>query len=162
MKKAILAIGVTAALLVASSLQAKEKSVTLSSQSYKEVVVVLENGEKKTVLEEAKKVIPGDLVVYKNSITNHTKKSVKDMVLNNAIPKHTEYVGESAKCASDCDILFSIDNGKNFKKPQDLMVKIGDKKRVALAKEYTDVRWILTANLSAKSVTDVSFKTKLQ
>ncbi len=162
MKKVILIASVTVAFLVASSLQAKEKNVTLSSQSYKEVVVVLENGEKETVLKEAKKVIPGDLVVYKNSITNHTKKSVKDMVLNNAIPKHTEYVGESAKCASDCEILFSVDNGENFEKPAELMVIVGDKERLALAKEYTNVRWILTSALEAKSVTDVSFKTKLQ
>ena len=162
MNKVILTACVGVALLVASNLQAKEKSVTLSSKSYKEVVEVLKNGEKKTVLKEAKKVIPGDVVVYKNSITNHTQTSVKDMVLNNAIPKHTQYVADSANCTSDCEIFFSVDNGESFKKPDELMVKAGDKQRLALPKEYTNVRWILTASLEAKSVTDVSFKTKLQ
>ncbi len=162
MKKVILTVGALVAFLVVSSLQAKEKSVTLSSKSYKEVVEVSKNGEKKTVLKEAKKVIPGDVVVYKNLVTNHTQTSVKDMVLNNAIPKHTEYIADSAKCANDCEVFFSVDNGESFKKPQELMVKVGDKQRLALAKEYTNVRWILTAALEAKSVTDVSFKTKLQ
>ena len=162
MKRVILTLGVATALFIASNLQAKEKSVTLSSKSYKEVVTLNEAGEKKVVLQEAKKVVPGDFVVYKNSITNHTENSVKDMVLNNAIPKHTEYIGGSAKCEKKCEVLFSVDNGENFDKPENLMVNTGDEERLALPKEYTNVRWILTAALDAKSVTDVSFKTRLQ
>ncbi len=161
MKKIVLAAG-TAALLLATSVVAKESAVTLSTKSYKEVLKVDANGAKKIVLEEAKKVVPGDTVVYKNSITNHTNKSVNDMVLNNAIPEHTEYVAESAKCEKDCDILFSVDGGKKFDKAENLMVKTGDTERVALAKEYTNVRWILTSALDANSVTDVSFKTRLE
>jgi uncharacterized repeat protein (TIGR01451 family) len=162
MKKIVLATGMAAALLFASSLEAKNAPVTLSTKSYKEIVKVDASGAKKVVLEEAKKVVPGDYVVYQNSITNHTNKNVNDMVLNNAIPKHTEYVADSAKCEKDCDILFSVDGGKVFDKPEKLMVKVGDKKRLAMPKEYTNVRWVLTSALDANSVTNVSFKTRLQ
>ena len=161
MKKVVLAAGI-AALLLATSVVAKESAVTLNTKSYKEVVKVDASGAKKIVLEEAKKVVPGDTVVYKNSITNHTNKNVNDMVLNNAIPAHTEYVADSAKCEKDCDIVFSVDGGKKFDKAENLMVISGDKKRLALPKEYTNVRWILTSALDANSVTDVSFKTRLQ
>ena len=161
MKKVVLAAGI-AALLLTSHAVAKESTVTLSTKSYKEVIKVDVSGGKKVVLEEAKKVVPGDTVVYKNYITNHTNKSVKDMVLNNAIPKHTEYVADSAKCEKGCDILFSVDGGKKFDSAERLMVKVGNKERLALPKEYTNVRWILTSALDANSITDVSFKTRLE
>jgi len=149
------------ALLLASSVSAKESAVTLSTKSYKEIVKVDASGAKKVILQEAKKIIPGDTVVYKNYVTNHTNKEVKNMVLNNAIPEHTEYVADSAKCEKECDILFSVDGGKEFKKAENLMVKSGSKERLALPKEYTNIRWILTSSLDANSVTDVTFKTKL-
>ncbi len=161
MKKIVMAT-LSALVLSTTALQAKESLVTLSTKSFKEVVTVDASGTKKIVLVEAKKVVPGDTVVYKNSIKNASKKSVNDMVLNNAIPKHTQYVAESAKCEKDCDILFSIDGGKKFDKAESLMVKVGDNERLAMPKEYTNVRWILTSALDANSVTDVSFKTRLQ
>ena len=160
--KKIVVTALSVVVLSASGLQAKESLVTLSTKSFKEIVKVDASGTKKIVLVEAKKVIPGDTVVYRNSIKNASKKSVHDMVLNNAIPKHTEYVADSAKCENDCDILFSIDGGKKFDSAERLMVKVGDKERLALPKEYTNVRWILTSALDANSVTDVSFKTRLQ
>ena len=162
MKRKVLATGIVAAILLGSSLEAKEAAVTLSTKSYKEIIKVDASGAKKVVLEEAKKVVPGDYVVYKNAINNGTNKDVKDMVLNNAIPAHTEYVADSAKCEKDCDILFSVDGGKVFDKPEKLMVKQGGAERVALPKEYTNVRWVLTSSLDANSVTNVSFKTRLQ
>ena len=159
--KKIVKLAIAASVLTVAS-YAKEPSVTLSTKSFKEIVTVDASGEKKVVLVEAKKVVPGDSVVYKNSIKNASNKSVNDMVLNNAIPKHTQYVADSAKCEKDCDILFSVDGGKKFDRAENLMVKLGDKERLALPKEYTNVRWILTSALDANSVTDVSFKTILQ
>ena len=159
--KKIVKLAIAASVLTVAS-YAKEPSVTLSTKSFKEIVTVDASGEKKVVLIEAKKVVPGDSVVYKNSIKNASNKSVNDMVLNNAIPKHTQYVADSAKCEKDCDILFSVDGGKKFDRAENLMVKLGDKERLALPKEYTNVRWILTSALDANSVTNVSFKTRLQ
>ncbi len=161
MRKIVAAI-VLGSMFSSSLLFAKVKPITLTTKSYKEIVSIGKNGKKTIKLVEAKKVVPGDYVIYKNSIKNNTNKAVKDMVLNNAIPEHTEYVANSAKCSGDCEILFSVDGGKSFAKADKLMVKIGNKKRLASPKEYTNVRWVLTSALDANSVTDVSFKTKLQ
>ncbi len=158
----VVAASVMIAGMGALGLQAKQSPVTLVSKSYKEVIKIDKNGEKKVILEDTKKVIPGDYVVYKNTISNHTDKDVNNMVLNNAIPKHTEYIADSAKCEGSCKILFSIDGGKVFDTPEHLVVKVGNEKRLALAKEYTNVRWVLTSPLKAKSTTSVRFKTRLQ
>jgi uncharacterized repeat protein (TIGR01451 family) len=157
-----LLFGTTVLILMASSVYAQKSLVTLESKSYKEIVEVNKDGEKEIKLVEAKKVLPGDVVLYKNTINNDDKKSVKNMVLNNPIPKHTQYVEGSAKCKSGCDILFSIDGGKVFDVPSQLMTSDGDTKRVAYPDEYTNVRWVLTSALEAKSSTFVSFKTKLK
>jgi uncharacterized repeat protein (TIGR01451 family) len=162
MKKSVLAVSAISLMLVASTLQAKKSPVTLSTKSYKEVSKVDANGNKKIVLVEAKKVVPGDYVVYKNNVKNSSDKSVKGMVLNNPIPEHTQYIAKSAKCKDGCEILFSVDGGKKFATPEKLMIKVGNVERLALAKEYTNVRWVLTSSLNAKSSTEVSFKTRLQ
>ena len=161
MRKKILMSGLVGVMLLVASAEAKTAPVTLSTKSYKEVIKVDASGHKKVVLEEAKKVVPGDFVVYKNAVKNNTTQTVQNMVLNNAIPEHTIYVGDSAKCAKDCDILFSVDGGKEFAKADKLMIQDGDKKRLALPKEYTNVRWVLSS-LEANSITNVSFKTRLQ
>ncbi len=152
-----------ASLALAQALYAKESSpIKLTTKSYKEVLKVVKNGEKKIVYEDAKKVIPGDVVLYKNSITNNGNSRANDLVLNNSIPKHTEYIEGSAKCQKDCNILFSVDNGKSFKEPNKLYVVKNGKKRLATAKDYTNVRWVLTQALEANSKTYVSFKTRLK
>jgi uncharacterized repeat protein (TIGR01451 family) len=140
----------------------KEMPIKLTTKSYKEVVKVDKSGHKKVVLEEAKKIIPGDIVVYRNIIQNNSKKDAKDMVLNNSIPKFTEYVPDSANCEKGCKILFSVDGGKSFATPDKLKVKDTNGERLALPREYTNVRWILTSTLTPNSKTYVSFKTKLK
>ena len=157
----VLMFGVVS-LFLTDMLFAGQNGVSLKTKSFVQKVVVDKSGHRKVVLKEAKKVIPGDIVVYKNSIINHTNKKVKDMVLDNVIPKHTVYVDQSAKCQKDCEILFSVDGGKSYDKPQKLMVKEGNRVRKALPSDYTNVKWILTSSLEPNSVTDVSFKTKLQ
>ena len=141
---------------------AAKKEVSLKTQSFVQKYVTDKNGHRKVVLKEAKKVIPGDIVVYKNSIINHTNKKVKDMVLDNVIPKHTLYVDNSAKCQKGCKILFSVDGGKSYNNPEKLMVKEGNSLRHALPSDYTNLKWILTSSLEPNSITTVSFKTKLQ
>jgi uncharacterized repeat protein (TIGR01451 family) len=140
----------------------KELPIKLTTKSYKEVVKVGKDGKRKVVLEDAKKIIPGDIVLYKNIIQNNSKSDAKDMVLNNSIPKFTEYVPDSASCEKGCEILFSVDGGKTYATPDKLKVKDVNGERLALPKEYTNVRWILTSTLTPNSKTYVSFKTKLK
>ncbi len=160
MKKVALALSMLA--LFVSNVDAKNNPISLTTKSFKEVVKVEKDGKKSIHFVDAKKVIPGDIVLYKNIIQNNSKEEAKDLVLNNQIPKHTTYIANSAKCESGCEILFSVDHGKSFKKADELMVKEGSKRRLALPSEYTNVRWILSSALSPNAKTYVSFKTKLK
>jgi uncharacterized repeat protein (TIGR01451 family) len=148
--------------LFALSANAKKSPISLITKSFQEVIEVDSSGNKVVKLVDAKKVLPGDVIVYKNSIENNSQKPAKNMVLNNPVPEHMEYVANSAKCSDGCKILYSVDSGNSFAESSKLMVKIGNKKRLALPKEYTNVRWILTTALNPNSMTDVSFKAKLK
>ncbi len=151
-----------ASLLFVVSADAKNSSpIKLTTKSYKEVVKIDSSGKKKVILVDAKKVIPGDVVLYKNIIKNNSTTDAKDMVLNNTIPLHTIYVLNSATCEGDCKILFSVDGGKHFARPKELKVKGNGVERVATANDYTNVRWILS-KLDTNRETSVSFKTKLK
>ncbi len=146
----------------ALSANAKKSPISLTTKSYQEVVEVDSSGKKVVKLVDAKKVLPGDIIVYKNTIENSSQKPAKNMVLNNPIPEHMEYVANSANCSDGCKILYSVDGGNSFDVPSKLMIKVGNKSRLALPKEYTNVRWILISALNPNSVTDVSFKARLK
>jgi uncharacterized repeat protein (TIGR01451 family) len=139
-----------------------KQSITLVSKSFKEVIELDKNGNRVVKLVEIKKILPKDVVVYKNFISNNGKKEAKNMVLNNPIPKHTEYIEGSAKCKNLCRILYSVDGGKVFDDASKLLIKDGDSSRVALAREYTNIRWILEEGLFSKSTTEVSFRVKVK
>ncbi len=150
------------AALVASNLFAQQNGLLLTTNSYKEVYEINKDGQKVTKYLPIGKIVPGDTVLYKNSIINNTNKTANNMVLQNPIPKHTEYVANSATCEVECEILYSVDGGKNYDKSSKLTVKDGDIKRVAKASEYTNVKWILKEPLKANSSTYVTFKTKIK
>jgi uncharacterized repeat protein (TIGR01451 family) len=147
---------------IVATAYAKESLVTLTTKSYQEIVEVDKSGNKKVKLVDAKKVLPGDMILYKNTIENKSVQPAKNMVLNNPVPEHMEYVKDSAKCANGCTILYSVDGGKVFDEPSKLMIEEGNAKRLAFPKEYTHVRWILTTALDPSSSTYVSFKAKLK
>ncbi|MCH9813460.1 MAG: DUF11 domain-containing protein [Epsilonproteobacteria bacterium] len=155
----VLVLGIAA---IATTLYAKKASVTLTSSSYKEVHEVNTAGEKVTKYVETGKVLPGDIVMYKNSINNQDSKPARNLVLNNVVPENTEYVENSASCESDCKIIYSVDNGETFDIPENLKVQDGALERAAKASEYTNIRWIIASSLSAESSTFVSFKARLK
>lgn len=161
MKKINLVL-LTGLLCVTSMLHAKEGKVTLTSTSLKESVVIDKNGNKVKKLIDTKKVLPGDTVVYENSVDNGKNEPVKNMVLNNPIPKEMAYLAGSAKCEKPCKILYSVDGGKVFDVPENLKIKRETGMHIARADEYTNVRWILNKPLAAHKKVTVSYKAKLR
>ncbi len=149
-------------LVISTSIFSKQSALTLTTKSYKEVYEINKKGEKEIKYIAAGNVLPGDVVMYKNSINNNSDKAAKNMVLNNPIPEHTRYIEGSASCKDKCKISYSIDGGQVYDIASKLMIKDGDSMRLARADEYTHVRWVLTEPLAQDSTTIVSFKTKLQ
>lgn len=144
------------------SLFAKQSALTLTTKSYKEIHEVNKKGEKQIKYVQAAKVLPGDIVMYKNTVNNQDNIPAKNMVLKNPIPEHTHYVADSAKCQGKCKIVYSVDGGKTYDIASKLMKKDGSKMRLAKASEYTNVKWILQEALKPQQKTYVSFKTQLQ
>ena len=139
-----------------------QQSLTLVSKSFKEVIEMDKDGNRVSKLVEVKKIVPQDIIVYKNFISNNGKKEAKNMVLNNPIPKHTEYIEDSASCQHLCKVVYSIDGGNVFDIASNLIIEDGDMSRVALASEYTNVRWILEERLSSGAMTEVDFRVKVK
>ncbi len=68
--------------------------------------------------------------------------------LNNPVPENTLYVDGSARGANS-SIVFSVDQGKTFAKPENLFIQKDGKKLQATAKDYSNIRWILNSALKA-------------
>jgi hypothetical protein len=67
--------------------------------------------------------------------------------ITSPIPADVNYVPGSAS-GPGSDVLFSVDNGRTFGKPEELTLPSADgKRRRADAADYTHVRWILNGPL---------------
>lgn len=122
--------------------------VELSTDMFEVVETQQDNGTSKVEWVKPDNIIPGDKVGYRISFKNTGDQPAADIVLNNPVPENTVYVGDSAR-GSNSDIVFSVDNGQQFAKPEQLFVEVNGKKVPATAKDYTHVRWTLTSALPA-------------
>ena len=128
--------------------------IELKSVAEVEVVVTNNKGEKEVELVEASKasVVPGDEVIFTSFYTNVNKEPADKVVITNPVPEHMLYVDGSATGAGS-RIVFSIDGGKSYGRPEELMVTGSDgKKRQAKSSEYSHIRWeVKEAVLQGKS-----------
>lgn len=148
-------------LFVLMTSMALQANVTINSASYQEELKVQEDGENIKVWVKAKKVVPGSIVRYVNTLNNSSQEKATKLVVNNPIPKNMEYVANSASCQNGCAIYYSIDSGKTFKKSSKLFLGYGDEKRLAKASEYTNIRWVLNG-LNGQSESSVEYKAQLK
>jgi hypothetical protein len=81
--------------------------------------------------------------------------------VNNPVPENMEYVANSAVCASDCSLSYSVDGGKNYGQSESLYMGVGEKRHLAKASEYTHIRWVLNS-LGATSESSVEYKARLK
>jgi hypothetical protein len=115
---------------------------------------LMKDGKKTFVRQPVEKAIPGTEIIF----TNTFEKAAADIVINNPIPGSTTFTAGSA-FGADCDILFSVDGGKNFGHAETLkIVDAEGNEHVALPKEYTNIRWIYKKPLAAGKSGDVGFR----
>ena len=127
-------------LLLASSAQAE---VSINSTSYKEVTKITSHGEKVKEWVKVKKIVPGTIVRYVNTLENSGSQEASNLVIKNPIPENMEYVADSTACQSTCHLSYSIDGGKTFKNPSELYITMGEERHLAKASEYTDIMWVV-------------------
>ena len=133
-------------LLIISSTAWAKPEVTLSITSEKEVVEK-QNGKEVVRYVRADEVDPGQVLVYTLSYANKGDEKATDVVVDNQIPKEVVYIVGSASGEGSV-ITFSINNGKDYKRPSLLTyeVKGPDGKtvrKIASPEQYTNIRWVI-------------------
>lgn len=141
-----------------------EKNGTITLKSIAEVEVEDFNEEGMKVIKRvpAAKVIPGTEVVFTTLYTNTGKEDADKAVITNPVPEHMIYKEGSAKGA-ETKITFSVDGGKKFDLPENLMVKTKNGKKASAAPaDYTHIKWIFINPIKPSAKGDVSFRAVLK
>jgi uncharacterized repeat protein (TIGR01451 family) len=139
-------------------------AIDLTSVAEVEILQKNEKGKEELKRVEAAKanVAPGDTVIFTVRYVNKDDKPAADVVINNPVPTHTAYVEKSAEGAG-ARIDFSVDNGKTYAPLDKLKVKGADgKDRIAMASEYTHIRWTLEKPIAKGGKGRVSFRAKVK
>jgi len=142
---------------------AQEKgTLELTMLAEQEVVVENEDGEKEIKREPISKVIPGDHIIYTIICKNIGEENADSVVINNPIPEQTQYVPGTAG-GEDSEIVFSIDGGKTFDKPENLIVFDEEgNEQIATADKYTNVRWVLNGFIPPKGEAQFYYRVELK
>ncbi len=153
---------VTAGLALATPALAAPR-ITFSIAQLKEVVEQ-KGGARATKMVPADSVSPGDVVEYVLTYTNQGDALATDANIDDAIPKGTTYVANSA-AGEGAEIAFSADGGKTFAPPVKVAYEYrlpsgAVEKRVATPAEYTHVRWTLK-RVAPGATGKVSFRVKV-
>jgi len=150
--------------------ETKHAPVTVTTQSYQQLPKrtkkgkIIRDKKGKPILEwvKATKVVPGTVVKYTDTITNHTRETLQGLALKNPINPHLTYIADSAKCETNATILYSVDGGKHFDTPDKLYITGLDKKKhLAQPREYNAIQWTI-ARVPPESNVTVEFKAKLK
>lgn len=135
-------------------------------ESVSEVEVTVDNGQGEMVVTRVDasmaRVEPGDTVIFTNYYKNLGAQPAESVVLVNPVPEHMTYVAETAEGAGT-RIEFSVDGGKSFAAPENLMIKDeNDKEKVAEPGDYTHIRWTMLEAIGKDGAGNVSFKAKVK
>jgi len=153
MKKTLISLGIALATMTVAS----QASVSIATQSYQEQIV---NGSTQWV--QAVKVVPGTTILYQNTLTNNDATTTADNLnIVNQIPTHMEYLDSTAACSVACTVTYSVDGGTTFDVPSNLYVGTGSTRRLAVASDYTTIKWLITT-LNASATESVQYKARLQ
>lgn len=148
------------AVSAASTLALAGAGVQVQSTAY---VKVAEGAPNKFVLKPAESASPGALVTFANKVTNASKAPAKDIVVQNKVPEHMQFVGLAT--AVPAKVTYSLD-GVTFAPEGALKVTKVDRgvelTRVARASEFKFVRWVLSDELPVGQSVEVGFEARLE
>lgn len=148
--------------LAAMPVFADKSAVELKMSVEKEIKVKDENGKITTKRIAPKRVLPGDELVHIIRYINSGKVEATDVVINNPIQKDLLYTADSAY-GPNTKIRFSVDDGKTFDEPNNLIVKLPDgTERLATESDYTNIRWVLNKALAPEEKGQVGYRTKVK
>ena len=136
--------------------------VSITSHSYQELLVKDKSGKRVKKWVTVKKVVPGDIVKYVNSINNDTDKELTNVKVSDPINKNVILVKGSEKSSAKFNTLYSIDGGKSYARADKLFIKGKNGiKKIATVKDYNALEFTVD-KVPAHSKVDVEFKVKIK
>ncbi|CAA6813287.1 MAG: Unknown protein [uncultured Thiotrichaceae bacterium] len=160
-KKSLSILSISGVIFASTTAMAAQGHLNVDSKAEKIIAVVNENGERTYKRVPAAKVLPGEVVQYSTFFTNISGKPADNINITNPIPKHTVYLANTASGAN-CNIVYSIDGGKQWAKPAQLKVRGSDGKMYpAPPSDYTHIRWQYQGDLQPQERKAVSFQVRL-
>jgi len=151
-----------AVLLSAAAANAEAGSIELRAKAEKRVLLQAPDGTAQETYVSAAKVVPGDVVAYTIEARNVGAADADRVVITDPIPGEMKYLDGSAD-ASGAELMFSVDGGFRFDRPENLSVANEDgTRRPALASDYTHVRWVFATPLAPAEQRSVRFLAQLE
>lgn len=98
-----------------------------------------------------------DQLIVNVRFTNLSEHVLDSLRITCPVPGDLRYVPQSAS-GPGSDVLFSVDSGRTFGRPEELTIATPDGVRSADAGDYTHVRWILRAPLDAGALGVARFR----
>ena len=148
--------------LFSSNAFAEDGSIVLTNKVFKQVIKKDKDGNTTYDYIGAELAVPGDVMMYTITFKNKGNDSAEGIVINDPIPNNSKYRIDSA-VGKNTTITFSIDGGKSFGNPDDLVVKDKNGKVwKAKPESYTHIRWVYNKPLMRGEKGEVSFKTQIK
>ncbi|HHS83570.1 MAG TPA: hypothetical protein ENK38_01395 [Gammaproteobacteria bacterium] len=139
-----------------------DKGMTLKVMVEQEIVVTNKNGKKETRRVAATRIVPGNEVIYTIHYLNSSDKPAENVFISIPVAEHTRYRSGSAR-GGDTDIRFSVDGGRHFGKPEELIVTLKNGgKRPATAADYTHIKWRFNVPVPPGASGAVSYRAVLE
>lgn len=148
--------------LASNPVFAEKSSIVLTNKVFKQIIKKDKDGKVTYDYIAPGTALPGDVMMYVISFENIGSDAANGIVINDPIPNNSKYrmgsaVGENTK------ISFSIDGGKHFGDPEELVVKDKEGKSwTAKPESYTHIRWVYEKSLASGEKSKVSFKTQIR
>jgi uncharacterized repeat protein (TIGR01451 family) len=146
-------------LLLAGVAAAQTPTGPLEIRAVAEVESKTMNGGRQAVkLIPADRVVPGDRVLYTLEVRNAGATALDAPIVIQLVPEHMRYVADTA-VGPGADVTYSVDGGHTFERAENLKVTGSDgNPRLAVAADYTHIRWQLKKSLKVNSMAFVRFR----
>lgn len=146
---AALLLGAAGAAAAAQIVKPVAPAVIVSSNLERIVAAPAEGSPSDVQITAATVASHADQLIVSVKFTNASDAVVDSVRITSPVPADVQYVPGSAS-GPGSEVLFSVDNGRTFGQPEELMVAAANgSARAASASDYTHVRWVLHAPLDA-------------
>ncbi|MCC5600996.1 hypothetical protein [Nostoc favosum] len=141
--------------------------IQLRLEAEKQVVAQDQQGKQSKTWQPLKGqavVRPGDVLRYTLSGENKSDRAVKNLTLNQPIPKGIMYVLKSANATNNAKITYSIDGGRSFVENPTVRVTLPNGKvetKPAPATVYTHIR-LQVPSVAAKTIVKATYQTQVR